>query len=389
MKVSLLLPTRDRLEYLRYAIETVLRQEGGPEWELVVSDNNSADDIAGHVESLSDPRVVYVRTERLLPVTENWNNALARATGDYALMLGDDDGLVPGALARFGELVDRFERPDLVYSGAWLFSYPGVMPGHPGGLLRDYSYAEFLRGRYEPYVLPPDRATRLVRRAMAFRLGYGFNMQLAWLGRALLDDLGSDGPVFRSEFPDYYAMNAAFLRARRIVAEPRPLVVIGVTPKSYGFFHARSRDKEGRELLDPGGAAGGPMPGSNINTGWLSALDELHRAYGAEIGAAPSRRRYRFLQIAHVYEQVYVDGTLGQADLDAVRPHLGPAGRVGWAIAGRVARLLGRVLPRKAFGALRFVSHRVRGQFPHWNPEPLDGSHRTLVDVFEDPRVRA
>ena len=38
MKFSVLLPTRNRLEYLRFAVESVLRQDD-PGWELVISDN--------------------------------------------------------------------------------------------------------------------------------------------------------------------------------------------------------------------------------------------------------------------------------------------------------------------------------------------------------------
>ena len=58
--VSVLLPTRNRLEFLRYALETVLRQDDG-DWEIVVSDNDSEEDIAGHVAGLGDDRVRYVR----------------------------------------------------------------------------------------------------------------------------------------------------------------------------------------------------------------------------------------------------------------------------------------------------------------------------------------
>src|SRR5918997_95547 len=104
--VSVLLPTRNRLDYLRYAIETVLRQDD-PDWEIVVSDNDSEEDIAGHVRGLGDDRVRYVRTASFVPVTENWNNALEHSIGRYAVMLGDDDGLMPGYVARVRELVAR------------------------------------------------------------------------------------------------------------------------------------------------------------------------------------------------------------------------------------------------------------------------------------------
>ena len=98
MLFSVLLPTHDRLEYLRYAVESVRRQDEA-DWELIVSDNDSTDDIAGFVQSLGDERVRYVRTDRFVPVTENWNNALRHSRGDYVVMLGDDDALLPGYLS--------------------------------------------------------------------------------------------------------------------------------------------------------------------------------------------------------------------------------------------------------------------------------------------------
>ena len=80
MRFSILLPTRNRLEYLRQAVETVRRQSFA-DWEVVVSDNDSEDDVAGFVASLGDERMRYVRTEQFIPVTDNWNNALAHASG--------------------------------------------------------------------------------------------------------------------------------------------------------------------------------------------------------------------------------------------------------------------------------------------------------------------
>ncbi len=70
MTFSVLLPTHNRLEYLRYAVESVRRQDD-PEWEIVISDNDSTDDIAGYVEGLADTRVRYVRTDSFVPVTQN------------------------------------------------------------------------------------------------------------------------------------------------------------------------------------------------------------------------------------------------------------------------------------------------------------------------------
>ena len=66
----------------------------------------------------------------------------------------------------------------------------------------------------------------------AIRLQYAIRDRRARSGRGAL----GHGPFFRSPFPDYYAMNHLFLRARSIVVDPHPTVVIGVSPRSYGFF---------------------------------------------------------------------------------------------------------------------------------------------------------
>ena len=78
IEFSILLPTRNRLEYLKLAVESVLRQDV-QDWQLVVSDNDSEQDIAGYVASLDDRRIVYGRTERLLAVTENYPDLKSNA----------------------------------------------------------------------------------------------------------------------------------------------------------------------------------------------------------------------------------------------------------------------------------------------------------------------
>ena len=80
MKFSILLPTRNRLEYLKLAVESVMRQDTR-DWQLVISDNCSEQDVEGYVASLGDPRILYRRTERVVPVTENWNRALRSRRG--------------------------------------------------------------------------------------------------------------------------------------------------------------------------------------------------------------------------------------------------------------------------------------------------------------------
>ncbi len=389
--VSVLLPTRNRLEYLRYAIETVRRQDDG-DWELVVSDNDSEEDIEGHVRALGDARIRYVRTASFVPVTENWNNALAHSSGRYVVMLGDDDGLMPGYVAAIRELARRFDEPDVIYQSAWLFSYPGVDPGEPEGFLQAYGYSTFLRGARAPFVLDRATARGVVEHAMHFRARYGFNMQFSTVSRRLVEELAPQGPFFQSAFPDYYATNVLFLTARRIVVEPRPLVTIGVTPKSYGFFHLNARESAGKAFLegpgdgrDRGALRLADMPGTNINTGWLSAVEAIAARYGALVPAAPDRRRFRVLQAVNVYEGVLA-GRIPAERLTELERHLRPRERALGRAALAACRLARPRSPERLRHLFYSVLHALAlRQFMNWNPPRARGRYVTLLDVFDRP----
>jgi len=390
MKLSILLPTRNRLDLLRGAIETVRRQDVG-DWEIVVSDNASDEDVGGYVASLGDDRIRAYRTERFLPVTENWNVALERSSGDYVVMLGDDDGLLPGYVANLERLVERFGTPDVVYTSALLLTCPGVVAELPHGQLSPYGYASFFSGATEPFVLERKVAHDMVRAAMDFRLTYGYNSQFLAVSRRLIDELAPATPFYQSRFPDYYSTNVAFLTARSIVVDPDPRVVIGVSPKSYGFFHENKREGEGRAFLGGAGDADAELerislPGSNINVGWLSAVEAIAHGYGARFGLRVNRRRFRLLQSVHVYEERFVHERIGAEDLAALEARLRPRERRLYRGCARVAGWLARVLPPRLRRASEYVYRRALRQFPRWDQTALPGRYASVLDVFEARR---
>jgi len=388
MKLSILLPTCNRLDFLRDAIASVRRQAGG-EWELVVSDNVSDEDVTGYVTSLDDERISVARTDRFLPVTENWEAALRRSSGDYVVMLGDDDALLPGYVANLERLVEQFDGPDVIYTSALLLTLPGVDPAHPDGLLKPYGYAGFFAGATEPFILDPAVAREHVRAAMDFRLTYGYNAQFLAISRRLIDELAPHGPFYQSRFPDYYSTNAAFLTARRIVIDPAPRVVIGVTPKSYGFFHVNRREDEGKAMLDGPAAQTDPaldsvlLPGSNINVGWLSAADRLAREYGARYGLGVNGGRFRRLQAAHVYEGWMSHDAVSDEQLAVFEALLRPRERRLMHFAALLARALRAALPPRLRHAAEYVYRRGLRQFPDWDPAPIPGRYASVLDVFE------
>ena len=143
------------------------------------------------------------------------------------------------------------------------------------------------------------------------------NMQFSLISRRMIEGLSLNGPFFRSPFPDFYATPLLFLRSERILVCSRPMVIVGITPKSYGAFHFSNRPSEGvsflqneRQLREASSVQLIMLPGTSYNDSWLLAMEALCANCGGRSGVRPNYRRYRFLQIVHGYKSRYFDRKL-------------------------------------------------------------------------------
>jgi len=103
---SILIPTRNRADLLRYAIQSVLQQDCD-DYELIISDNDSSDDTRRTALQFNSPKIRYVNTGKYLTCNDSWDYAYTQAAGDYILILGDDDYLVPGVLRRVKKVIQQ------------------------------------------------------------------------------------------------------------------------------------------------------------------------------------------------------------------------------------------------------------------------------------------
>ena len=395
MKFSVLLPTRNRLDLLRYAVETIRRQDYD-DWEIVVSDNDSTDDIAGYVASLADARIRYVRTDRFLPVTDNWNNALAHSLGDYVIMLGDDDALLPGYFRYIEHLLAEHD-PDAIYTGAYHFAYPGVMPAFPQGYLHPYRDATFFRDDDAPFFLGREEARELVDESLRIKMRFAYNMQFLVISRRLIEALRDHGPFFQPPYPDFYATNVIFLTATRLLIAPRPLVVIGISPKSFGYFFFNKREREGVAMLqnlpDPAVARALDhvlLPGVDLNSSWLCAMELIRRNYGQQYDLRVGYARYRFLQIAHVYKNHFYDRRLSREQLEALRARMRPWERLVYGLGFQMMFTLIGLVPRARREQVVLWFRSLAGQYRARSgatpPTPL---FQNILEVFEHAELAA
>jgi glycosyltransferase involved in cell wall biosynthesis len=109
--VSAVIPTFNRLAYLRAAIDSVLNQTLG-DFEIIVHDNASAEDPTPMVAAIGDPRIWVHRNATNIGQTGNIVAACTKARGKYVAILGDDDLWQPNFLATL--VPPMQEDPDIV-----------------------------------------------------------------------------------------------------------------------------------------------------------------------------------------------------------------------------------------------------------------------------------
>lgn len=92
--LSIVIPTRNRELYCIEAIKNILKYEEF-NFELVIHDNSDSKEVSDFVSQLNDTRLVYKHIEGRINSAINMDCALSMATGEYIIMIGDDDTILP------------------------------------------------------------------------------------------------------------------------------------------------------------------------------------------------------------------------------------------------------------------------------------------------------
>ncbi len=109
-RVTIAIPTRNRAELLRLSIASALAQTYD-NFEVLVSNNASSDHTARVIAEFSgDPHLRVINQRVGLSMVENWNCCVKEASGEFFLLLSDDDLLEPEAIT---EMVGQFRDSSL------------------------------------------------------------------------------------------------------------------------------------------------------------------------------------------------------------------------------------------------------------------------------------
>jgi glycosyltransferase involved in cell wall biosynthesis len=93
-KYTIIIPTKNSLEYLKDSISSVISQDFN-NYELIVSDNCSGDGTYEYVQSIKKSNIRLEKTPKVLEMSDHYEWALGFARGDWIVILGTDDGVMP------------------------------------------------------------------------------------------------------------------------------------------------------------------------------------------------------------------------------------------------------------------------------------------------------
>ncbi|SHG41336.1 Glycosyl transferase family 2 [Flavobacterium micromati] len=116
MKYSIGIPAF-KARFLEECINSILSQTFW-DFELILVNDCSPDDILSIVHKFNDLRIRYYENEfntGAENVIDNWNKCLSYATGDFFILMGDDDKLDPNYLQEFDKLITRFSKLDVFH----------------------------------------------------------------------------------------------------------------------------------------------------------------------------------------------------------------------------------------------------------------------------------
>lgn len=236
-KITVAVPTiAGRSAYLGAALRTCVAEQDD-DIEILVSDNSDGD-AREIVSSLSDTRVRYVKPHRYLPLSMHWDFVLNQLTGEIFTIIGDDDGLMPGAIGRVREIAR--DAPD--------------MPIHHA--LCNYRWPDFpdpqTRNAVEFFHAAGGHGSRIVdsRQYLAgvagatLRYVDGPMVYHNFIPTRLVRSLINDGVFFRRSSPDVYSAVAIAANTPRFFSTDQVLTISGQGAKANGAaVQAGSGDK--------------------------------------------------------------------------------------------------------------------------------------------------
>lgn len=171
-KVSICSSVLNQSDWLKVMLSSVVAQTF-KDWELVLVDDGSTEDIKALIDSHNDPRIKLIRWDENKGMPHGMNHALSMATGEYVGMLSADEMISPDKLEIQVEYLDTHKGVDCVW-GLPLKGPLGPRPMWEQSALRAHNRSNeaWLKTLLNLDNIPIGGASLLMRTEVMKSLGY-------------------------------------------------------------------------------------------------------------------------------------------------------------------------------------------------------------------------
>jgi hypothetical protein len=264
---SIVIPTRNRPEFVRSALES-LRSQTFEDFEVIVSDNHTGLPCRDVFDEFEDARFRYVTPHSPIPMHDNWEMACGLARGEFVGVVIDKTILKPSALQTLYDCAQSFSA-DLVSWRADSFVPEVPNSASSQGLYYSWSQPESPAHLFSGHEELRRRFSLDVRRGNEGEHYFWGKICFGAFHRGLLDRIrAATGRVFFPISPDYTSMLAALAMAERAVNAGRSCVIQNLTKLSNGWNIARHPERTRAFLaeIDASGAVIANLPIAGLYT---------------------------------------------------------------------------------------------------------------------------
>ncbi|MBI4855601.1 MAG: glycosyltransferase [Acetobacterium woodii] len=231
--ISVIIPTRNSAEILKYALKTCIEQNYD-NYEIIVSDNSSPgnDDTRKMVAGLNSDKICYFRTPEEYAMMDNFEYAYNQANGEYMIVIGSDDGLLLHCLDTLAKIIIELDRPLSITWDLIAYGWPGVgINSMKNGLFIPYpNMINNVKCNY--------RDESILRAVLNFEMRYSA-LPMFYMNSIIKRELAEEakrftGKLFAGSPPDVYTgLVFAYLQKKYLYVNI-PMSISGSSEKSIG-----------------------------------------------------------------------------------------------------------------------------------------------------------
>lgn len=229
VKYSILIPTFNKAEYLKYTIQSVLNSNY-KNFEVIISDDFSTDTTNNLITNLNDDRVRLIKPPFKLKHVKNYEFLLKHANGEWITILGDDDGLLPNFFEKIDYELIKFPNVEVISTKPAFYYWHGVEDKY-GDRVCDY------QNFFEKSKIINSKLTLFLCLAGLFtRTNVPMLYTTGLVKKSLIKKIKqkSNNFFFHGVLPDYYSSVAILSYTNNFLRISEPLFWVGSSSKSVG-----------------------------------------------------------------------------------------------------------------------------------------------------------